>query len=480
MSLKNIAAFLISLVLLIFFLSGSVFAATEMDRKAEVEKWDKKGLRFSTGTVTDTSKDFLKIPDNYKGKRDFEVAKAVPVIEFAPFREENPYFFPEDNKGLWSQWGEVTLGPNGCFYMATGDHRCKDGHVFIIEYDPKKKDYRIAVDVAQLCGWKKGQYVDGKIHGKMDIMPDGTLVAATWLGHDVTPDEVAHGYVRGGHLMTYNVFSGVGTYQGVPLYGDSWPYHSIDPRTWTMLAIGNEQMFMSYDVRNKKLLYGGRPPRDIIWNSRSMLLDPDTGLVYSANTSKDHNFTPTKEDYNIISFDQKTNLFAKLKCKVPVNPVTSLTTALRAYTERRTPEGYFWCFDYQGTMFKFYPDEERTELVGVNWDTSGVYTTSISISPKNRYLYYVLMGHGSSQKWGSPVIQYDTKTDKKKVIAFLEPYYQTTYGYIAGGTYGIELSEDGSLLVIHMNGQFGPWSERSAYGQTSIFAVHIPESERVE
>lgn len=456
------------------------YAATEAERKAEVEKFDKKGLRFASGMVTDSTKEFLKIPDKYPGKRDFEVAKTPPVIDFAPIRGQNPYFFEEDNKGLWSQWGEVTRGPNGCYYMATGNHTCKDGRVIITEYDPVKKDQRIVVDVGQLCGWKKGQYVDGKIHGKMDILPDGTLVAITWLGHDVTPDEVAHGYVRGGHLLTYNVFTGVAKYHGVPLYGDSWPYTVTDPRTGVLLAIGNEQMFMSYDVRNGKLLYGGRPPRDMIWNSRALLLDDFTGLVYSANTSKDHNFTPNKEEYNFISFDQKTNLFRKLPCKVPVNPVTGLTSALRAYTERRSPEGFFWCLDYQGTLFKFFPDEERTELVGVNWDQGGVYTTSLAMSPKNRYLYYILSAQSTGQKWGTPVIQYDTKTGQKKALAFLAPFYHNTYGYLPGGTFGIELSGDGSLLVIHMNGVFGPWKDTSAYGQCAIFAVHIPESERVE
>ncbi len=467
-------------MLTVNFAATTVCAATEAERKAEVETFDKKGLRFATGVATDVSEEFLRIPEGYPGKRDFTVAKTPPVVDFAPNRCQNPNFFPEDNTGLWSQWGEVTRGPNGRFYMSVGDHRSKDARVFIIEYDPVKKEQRTVVDVGQLCGWKQGQWVDGKIHGKMDVMPDGTLVAATWLGRDVRQEDLDHGYVRGGYLMTYNVFTGVAKYHGVPLYGDSWPYHSIDPRTGVMLAIGNEQMFMSYDVRNDKLLYGGRPPRGMIWNSRAMLLDDVTGLVYSANTSKDHNFTPNEEDYYFISFDQRTNLFRQLSCKVPANPVTGLTSALRAYAEYRNPEDFFWCFDYQGTLFKFFPDEERTELVGVNWDEKGVYTTSIAMSPKYRYLYYALSASGQGYKWGTPVIQYDTKTGEKKALAFLAPYYHETYGYLPGGTFGVELSEDGALLVIHMNGKFGPADGRGAYGQCAVFAVHIPESEREE
>ena len=130
-------------------------------------------------------------------------------------------------------------------------------------------------------------------------------------------------------------------------------------------------------------------------------------------------------------------------------------------------------------MFKFWPDEERTELVGVNWDEGGVYIASIAMSPKCRYLYYVAGASTGSWKWGTPVIQYDTTDGSKKVIAFLNSFYHEKYGYMTGGTFGIELSGDGSLLVIQTNGRFAPRGGGSA-GQPAIFAVNIPESERGE
>ncbi|MCE5251105.1 hypothetical protein LLG96_12885 [bacterium] len=465
-----------------FILANAVmiFAATEADRKIEVEQWDKQHLRYGQGVVTDTAKEFLKIPDGYPGVINFKVAKAVPEIDFTPIRHQIPYFFPEDNKGLWSQWGEVTKGPNGCFYMATGDHRCKDGHVFITEYNPSLKEQRIVVDVGKVCGWKKGQYVDGKIHGRMDILPDGTLVAATWLGRNVTADDLDHGFVNGGHLLTYNIYTGMAKYHGIPFLGDSWPYYSVDKQTGVLMAIGNDKNFMAYNVITDRLLYGGKPPAGMIWNSRSMLLDEKTGFVYSTDTKIDHNFKPDKDTYPFLRFDQFTNTFTRLSCTVPVNPETGLCSNIRTYSARRTPEQFFWCFDYQGTLFKFYPDEEKTELVGVNWDKAGVYATSMAMSPRCRYIYYIPSESGRAHKWGTPVIQYDTRDDVKKVIAFLAPFYHEKYGYVAGGTFGIELSGDGSLLVIEMNGTFGPWTDKTSYGQVSIFAVHIPESERIE
>jgi hypothetical protein len=78
-----------------------------------------------------------------------------------------------------------------------------------------------------------------------------------------------------------------------------------------------------------------------------------------------------------------------------------------------------------------------------------------------------------------PVVQYNTETGEKKVLAWLHDYYHEKYGYKAGGTFGIELSEDGSLLVIQTNGNFGPY-DSSALDYPAIFAVHIPESERRE
>ena len=54
------------------------------------------------------------------------------------------------------------------------------------------------------------------------------------------------------------------------------------------------------------------------------------------------------------------------------------------------------------------------------------------------------------------------------------------YGYWVGGTYGMEISDDGSYLVICMNGGFVTRDDEngSPYGNPSLFVVHIPEEER--
>ncbi len=308
----------------------------------------------------------------------------------------------------------------------------------------------------------------------MDILPDGTLVAATWNGYSNMKQEwFDHGYVKGGYVLTYNIYTGIAESHGIPMYGDSWPNTVVDKQTGVLLAGGRFGTFMAYDVRKKKLLYGGMPTDGITWDSRTTILDERTGMAYTTDSSS--------EDNQFVSYDQLTNEFRRLDCYVPKNPVTGKSVGFRAYAAQPTFDKLFYCVDSQGTIFTFSPEEEKTEFVDINWGESGIYTPSIAMSPKCRYLYYLSTGYGEQRKLNTPVIQYDIKTKQKKVIAFLAPYYEKKYGYSPTGTFGIELSEDGSLLVIHMNGGFVPNRYEMANSiYASIFAIHIPESERQE
>ena len=100
-------------------------------------------------------------------------------------------------------------------------------------------------------------------------------------------------------------------------------------------------------------------------------------------------------------------------------------------------------------------------------------------SPQGRYLYYNIMSYQD----GSPVIQYDTKTDTRKVLAFLYPYYHAKYGYIPTGSYSFALDEHGAGLFIVWNGAFihpAPNIGVDFWGHCSIMYLKIPESERME
>ena len=235
------------------------------------------------------------------------------------------------------------------------------------------------------------------------------------------------------------------------------------------MAVGAYYNFMAYDVRHRKLLYGGMPPDGIKWCLRATLLDERTGMLYSTDAASETN--------QFVSYDQRTNVFKHLACSPPPNPTTGKCENMRAYTARRTPDGAFYCIDQSGGMFIFRPGEETTESLGLNWDT-GVYTTSVAMDSQFKYIYFLPGSHGRTMNHGAPVIQYSIATGERKVIAFLGPYYHENYGYASTGTFGIELSDDDSLLVIQMNGGFAPDPHKSIFEHPAIFVVHIPEGER--
>jgi hypothetical protein len=89
-------------------------------------------------------------------------------------------------------------------------------------------------------------------------------------------------------------------------------------------------------------------------------------------------------------------------------------------------------------------------------------------------LYYVPGAHGGSERDNSAVIQFDTKSRRHKVIAFLHPYYEKKYGFIPKGTYAVACDPAGDKLYITWNISRGS----RAWDCCGITAIHIPASER--
>lgn len=469
-------------------------------KRKQYAVWDKQNLRFASGMVSDQSKEMLEIPDYYdKSWSDFSVAKEPPVIDFAPVRNLHPEF-QIDGVGEWTHWGEVTKGPNGMFYVGVGNHRKNvTGNVlYVLEFDPVKKLQRIAVDCGAVLGWGPNDITDCMLHGNMNFLPDGRLIAATWLGHygdaNLPIRAIETGW-NGSFIFTYNIHTGIAESHGIPMRNCTWAMHHTDVKTGVLMAVGigyaeqfpdprwnsrdtgkhysakGQRYFLAYDVLNRKVLYAGIPPGDIDLSERASLVDPRTSIFYSTDSHNESNF---------VSYDHRTNRWRDLACKVPLNPVTGKNDILRAYTYRPTPEGIFYCMSDDGTIFTFSPELEETKPIGLSWGAKGLYTASLAMSPKGRYLYYLPDAHGHHIEFQQPVVQFDTKTGHKKVLAFLTPYYHEKYGYVPLGSYGIELSVDGSLLVAAMNGTFYKTVKRERYSHPSIFTIHIPESERLE
>ena len=114
---------------------------------------------------------------------------------------------------------------------------------------------------------------------------------------------------------------------------------------------------------------------------------------------------------------------------------------------------------------------------------SGDYVTVVELSPDEKYLYYLPGAHGGAFKSGTPVIQYEIATGRRKVLAFLAGAFEGAYDYVPAGTYGMKVSADGGTLYVNFNGHAGDrlrpaHMKPNGFGLCAFAAIHIPESER--
>jgi hypothetical protein len=112
--------------------------------------------------------------------------------------------------------------------------------------------------------------------------------------------------------------------------------------------------------------------------------------------------------------------------------------------------------------------------LGTNFG-SGIYSASIERSSDGKYLYYTDATNGGSTV-GLPIIQYNTATNQKKVIAFLVPYLASKSFSGTLKIFGGALSADGSTYFVVTNGTAGGlFGGRRLPG---IVSVHVPVAER--
>jgi hypothetical protein len=221
-------------------------------------------------------------------------------------------------------------------------------------------------------------------------------------------------------------------------------------------ADGEKVRFFAYDCKNRKLLYDGPDGP-----ARYMILARSTGRVY---------YVPGKGDAPLMRFDPATD-------KAPVQIEGEI--GIRAAT-RETPQGLVYTVslgqgrDAVASIYSFNTKTEKIENLGPAAVASNNYVAAVSADPTGRYLYYVPGAHGGSERDNSAVIQFDTKTRRHKVIAFLHPYYEKKYGFVPKGTYAVACDPAGDKLYITWNVSRGS----RAWDCCGLTAIHIPASER--
>jgi len=411
-------------------------------------------LKGDKEIVTDKSEAFLKPGDTLLP--EVQIAKTPPTIEFA--------FIPgQDYKGNpWSAWGDSTFA-NGKYYTAYGDHKAPGGNAFIYEFDPIKKSFRQLCDIRKLLDLKEGMYTPGKVHTTLSVASDGWIYFATHRG-STGITSTAQGY-NGDWIIRCHpetakseiVAEGVVPKHCIPT-GFLDPkrlifYAGTAPPTADKTA---KIHFFAYDVKNKKLLCDVEDGP-----ARAMIFSLATGKVWYNEGSSE----------KLMRYDPATG----------GNPVeVPGMIGVRAASQETADGMVYTVSNGQGggdaNLYSFNTKTEAIEMISSMQVGVSKYITSLDVDPTGRYLYYVPGAHGGAEKDNSPVVQFDLKTKTRKVIAFLHPYYQETYGATPSGTYSVALSEKGDTLYVSWN------TNRSTTVKVwecmAMTAIHIPESER--
>jgi len=470
----------------------------ELLRKAVAERMDKRGLLRGGKTMIDSSVDMLKRPAkmSFFLVRGFTIARKAPKITFTIIPTK-PMWFGEvpsgqgHRVGPWSNWGQAAYCPEtGKFFSSVGDHCGYNAHLHIVEYDPDRKRLCTHPEINRALGRTENQFGDGRIYGWLDFYQSQYLTRphvwfSTFSTRKPGPQEekYATGY-GGGHILSYDPVNGDLVDYGVPLVRVSWSAHRVDTKRGIFYAVGPESEFLAWDMNEQRVKWGGHLPDGMKWMTRTILIDDETGMVYTSNIDESDKMG------HFIKYDPFKNSFHKLKCHLPKDSLTSKRRGregseysyLRAHTRKRGPDGLFWCVTSDGQFFTFDPVKQVVTNEGINWPGKQRYTASLDRSPGGRYVYYLPGAHGHGYTEGSPVVQLDTKTGLRKVLAFLFPHYYCRYGFITGGTFCIKLDDKGErLFVLHMGAFAGiPQEDVDVFGQCAIMMIEIPESERLE
>jgi hypothetical protein len=414
--------------------------------------------------ITVATPEFLKAPETLKP--DVAVAKTAPTVDFL-------YYPGQDYPGNpWSNWGD-SLAVNGKYYSAIGDHLAANGKdlshgtgtAYLTEYDPEKKSLRIVCDVAKVLNLPVGHYTPGKIHSRIDLGSDGCLYFATHRGSTrVTTDQY---HYQGDWIFRYDPKTEKTevVVQG-PVAKHCIPNSVLDPERLIFYGgtasgeatEGKDVRFFAYDLKNRKLLYAG-----MNGPARYMILARSTGRLY---------YVPGGGEGELMRYEPKPDA-------VPT-PVAGTLIGVRAATQETPQHKVYTVSTGQGgnepQLYAFDTKTEEVTKLGSAVAASQQYIASLDGDPTGRYLYYVPGAHGGSDRDNGALVQYDTRTKKKKVVAFLSPYFQEKFGCLLKGTYATAVDPTGERVYITWNANRGS----KAWDCCALTVVHIPAAERAE
>ncbi|MDX1946989.1 MAG: hypothetical protein SFU86_16420 [Pirellulaceae bacterium] len=426
------------------------------------------------GVATLQGNALLQVPINVEearkkpGAADFVVAKTAPVMDLALHGDLGP---EADKRRLWSCWGDICLASDGRVYCGIGDHGDDaggDARCFIYCWDPKAKTLKQVVDLNSLVPTTKPHSRWSKIHAKIDEGPDGKIYFSGTLNDgNRAGNENYHWSEQcpGGQLYRYD-----------PKTGKSEVFASLPAKRctatslvdskrglwWCNLEAGRDKdSLFALDLATGKPVYQGT--EGMVGFNRAFALAADGSIYFNGREG-------------MARLDPATGKITTGIASFGDSPGIRCATA-------ESKAGEIWGVTYKTTeLYRFRPASGELKLLGPCW-LAGSYTAVCTLSPDERFMYFLPGAHGKAWLDGTPVIQYDLKTGQRKVLAFLAPTSDEATGFVPGGTYGIKISDDGGTLYVNFNGhpadRLRPEKMKPiGFGVCGFAAIHIPQSER--
>lgn len=422
------------------------------------------------GTVTVKTDLFLEAPATVQTQRkeagaaDFVVAAKAPSIDFAYHGNLGP---DAAKRRLWSCWGDICVASDGKVYCALGDHGDDaggDARCFLYVWDPVKKTLEQIVDMNKVVPPKPGQPAWSKVHAKIDEGPDGKIYFCCTLNDGN----------RAGKLTWNDNLPGGQLYQYDPKTGQTTVFASLPPHRCTATSILDRERniwwcnlesgpngLWGLDLKTKKVVF--QAPEGSMHFNRNFILARDGSIYFNSENA-------------IWKYDPKANQIVATKSAFTGTPgIRSSTPESKAGHIYGTTQG-------SGQLFRYTPAKDDLTMLGPSW-MKGDYVTVCVLSPDEKFVYYLPGAHGKATQTGTPVIQYEIATGKRKVLAFLAKGFEQEIDYVPAGTYGVKLSGDGSTLYVNFNGHPGDRTRPKTmkpigFGLCGFAAIHIPESER--
>jgi sugar lactone lactonase YvrE len=455
------------LVLTLLAVCLSTFSA-----RAQDIAWPPALPGATSGSVAFTAKTLLAVPAAVGEKREaegvarFVVAETPPTVDFAYHRQlgENAVA-----RRLWSSWGDICVASDGSVYCAIGDHGDDaggDARCFVYRWDPAAKQLSQIVDMNRVVPHTEGQPAWSKVHAKLDEGPDGAIYFSCTLNDGnraINENFHWNDKLPGGQVYRYD-----------PKSGETSVFANLPPKRctatslldrergiwWCNLEAGPNALW-GLDMKTKQAVYKA-PDGSMLFN-RAFALGRDGSIYFNG-------------EGGIWKYDAKSGELAATGAVLPDCPGMRSASA-------ESSRGVIYGTTYQtNQLFAFDTKANKTELLGPTFLT-GEYTTVMLLSPDEKYLYYLPGSHGKAWQYGTPVIQYEIATGRRKVLAFLAATMSEKFGFVPGGTYGAKLSADGSTLYVNFNGHAadGQRPEKmrpNGFGLCGFAAIHIPPSER--